>query len=255
MFLNHEQIKLQKIIEDFNPNEFGDSSYNLTVSHIIDMNSKISDSFTLKPQGMVYVVFNEKLNVPQDVIGFAHVKTTLTKRGIMATNIGIIDPTYKGYISTLLINFGKNDCFLTKGDAALRVSFANLALPEKKIKLKNNNISMSDYIKSTQRVISNLDEKFLNLNSVEKDVTKSIGSSFLRYVFIFTVGSFLIAAYFQFKNSQEKDIDRAIKKYETQLNIVSEENLLLQKQLKVYDVKLQTINDSINSLKAKEKKK
>ncbi len=42
------------------------------------------------------------------MIGFAHVKTSLTKRGILATHTGIIDPMYDGYMSTLLINYGKH---------------------------------------------------------------------------------------------------------------------------------------------------
>jgi deoxycytidine triphosphate deaminase len=111
MVLNHEEIKQKGIIDSPVEKEFGDGSYNLTVEKVVDMNNVVGDSFTLKPQGMAYVVFKEKLNVPPDVIGFTHVKTTLTKLRIMATNIGIIDPNYNGYISTLLINFGKTGAF------------------------------------------------------------------------------------------------------------------------------------------------
>lgn len=254
MILNHEEIKSKQIIDIPIENEFGNGSYNLTVEKVIDMNNKVNDSFTLKPQGMVYVVFKEKLKVPEDVIGFAHVKTTLTKLGIMATNIGIIDPNYNGYISTLLINFGKCEHFISKGDAALRVTFANINKPSILKSHKQNNLDEAAYLKVTQKNISNLDDKFLNLSSVKTEVKNYIIKVLLGLAIFFTAGNFALSAYFNHKNSSEKELDSAIKKYELGVSTLTESNKLLQEQLKNNEFKLRKLEDSLNSQAAQIKK-
>lgn len=247
MVLNHLEIKERGIIDYPIEAEFGDGSYNLTVEKVIDMNNKVNDSFTLKPQGMVYVVFKEKLKVPADVIGFAHVKTTLTKLGIMATNIGIIDPNYNGYMSTLLINFGKSDHFISKGDAALRITFTKMNEPKDKKTLKQNNVDDANYYKVVQKNISNLDEKFLNLTSVKTEVTNHIFKILIGLAIIFTAGNFALSAYFNHKSSSEKDVETSIKNYEQGVSTIIESNKLLQEQLKNYDLKLKVIQDSLTS--------
>jgi deoxycytidine triphosphate deaminase len=250
MILNHEEIKSRKIIDEPIEDEFGNGSYNLTVEKVIDMNNKINDSCTLKPQGMIYVVFKEKLKVPENVIGFAHVKTTLTKLGIMATNIGIIDPNYNGYISTLLINFGKCEHFISKGDAALRVTFANMNTPNLKKGIKQNNLEHASYLKVIQKNISNLDDKFLNLSSVKKEVATDIFKVLLGLAIFFTAGNFALSAYFNHKSSSEKELDSSIKKYELGVLTLTESNKLLEEQLKNYESKLNVLEDSLNAQSA-----
>ncbi|MDF2437767.1 MAG: hypothetical protein K0Q95_2143 [Bacteroidota bacterium] len=247
MILNYEEIKTKNILTDASDNEFADGSYNLTISQIIDMKGSGSQAFTLKPQGMAYVIFKEKLTMPSNVIGFAHVKTSLTKRGIMATNIGIIDPNYVGYISTLLINFGKSDCVLTEGDSALRVTFANMNGPTKKIAIKNNNLDLKKYTQKTQKTIGNLDEKFLNLNSVATDIKSSVYKALIGLSIVFTAANFVVGGYFNYKNSNERELDRAVKKYEMSLSTTDENNKLLNEQLKRYDFMLQSLQDSLKS--------
>lgn len=245
MVLNHEEIKARGIIDSPEESEFGDGSYNLTVDKVVDMNNKVNDSFTLKPQGMVYVVFKEKLTVPSDVIGFAHVKTTLTKLGVMATNIGIIDPNYNGYMATLLINFGKNDQYISKGDTALRITFSRINAPIVKKQLNQNNLDKNSYLKVIQKNISNLDEKFLNLGSVKREVTFSVFKFLLGLAIFFTAGNFALSAYFNHKNSAEKNLEKSIKKYEMSVSSLTESNILLQYQIKNYDSKLKAIQDSL----------
>lgn len=239
MFLNHEEIKKRNLITPANVDEFSSASYNLTVKYIIDMNGKkVEDHYKLRPQGMAYVIFNETINMPPDLIAFAHVKTALTKRGVMATNIGIIDPSYIGLISTLLINFGKADLMITKDDPALRITFAQIEPPRIPQKVNNNNTPESNYVKNVQKDIGNLDEKFLNLTNVETEVRNRVINSLIKIGVAFTVGAFLLGAYFQIKNSSEKDLDRSIKKYETELSILESQNKLLIEKIASYDRQL-----------------
>jgi hypothetical protein len=79
---------------------------------------------TVSPaQGIAEVVSQERVCVPHDISGFALVKTSLFNEGLLALNIGIIDPGWNGKISSFLTNFGKNDRLLTKGDVFLRLTF------------------------------------------------------------------------------------------------------------------------------------
>jgi len=231
MIQNHEQLKA--IIIGFDTSQFTNASYNLTIGQIIDMDSKIVNDFTLKPQGMVYVVMKEQLKVPMDVIGFAHVKTSLTKRGIMATNIGIIDCGYEGYISTLLINFGKNDCFLSEGDPALRITFAEINKPKENIPIKNEG-DHTAYTKNVRRDITNLDDKFLNLNSVKTDVTNRVFKVMIGLAIVFAAGNFFLSAYFNHKSTADKDVDLIIKRFENQVLKIESENKLLKMQFDAY---------------------
>lgn len=240
MFLNYEEITTRNLIEFAKDEEFSNASYNLTVNYIIDMDGKNidDDNYKLKPQGMVYVVFKEVIKMQDNLIAFAHVKTSLTKRGVMATNIGIVDPTYTGLISTLLINFGKSDFIILKEDPGLRISFAEIKAPKQIKTVAGNNLGEDLYVKNIQKDISNLDEKFLNLNSVEREVRESVIGSIVRFVGIFTIGAFLVTVYFQSKNSSEKDLERSIKKYETELSILEAKNDLLSEKLAADELKL-----------------
>lgn len=242
MFLNKDEIIQKGLIENAIENQYGTASYNLTVGRIIDMDGKSFCEFKLKPQGMIYVIFNEKINLPNCVTGFAHVKTALTRRGIMATNIGIIDPLYKGYLSTLLINFGSTEFFISKGETALRVTFSNIIAPNKPVPQKEQDYRT--YLNDTQSKTDFLDEKFLNLNNVEKEVSKVLITRFFGILAIFGAGSFLLAMYFQFKASRFGDTERAIKRYETQLNILQEQNRTLEQRLERIRVVIENTPDT-----------
>jgi len=250
MVLNHEQVIDFNLIEDYDSKEFSNGSYNLRVCEIIDMDNNQHKTFTLKPQGMVYVIFKEKITLPNNIIGFAHVKTSLTKRGIMATNIGVIDPKYIGYISTLLINFGKTDYLVLQNESALKLTFSKFKKPKNDHKLSNNDKPHQDYIIETQKNILNLDEKFLNLNNVEKSVEKRvIETVFTRIrnvVGVFTFGSFLVATIFQLKSCNEKKNEVYISNYEAELKTVTETNRLLLEKLQKVDYNFKSFKDSLN---------
>ena len=247
MFLNHEEIKALGIVEDVVKNESGDGSYNLTIELFIDMDNKISDSFKLKPQGMVYVVFKEKIKVPSNIIGFAHVKTSLTKLGIMATNIGIIDPCYEGYISTLLINFGKTELFINKGEAALRCTFSEIKGLSPSLENQKLVVTKDDYISKLQKNITHLDEKFLNLGGVKIEIIKEIWTNVREYAIVIAVIGLITSFMFNIFGFTDKKTEAAIKVYEQAVSTLNENNKFLQEQLKTYELKLKNVQDSLNA--------
>ena len=233
MFLNYEEIvSREDLIGSPISTQFSNASYNLTVKYIIDMDGKkVEGHYRLKPQGMVYVVFNERIKMPPDLMAFAHVKTTLTKRGIMATNIGIIDPNYEGLISTLLINFGRVEFPLTQNDAALRITFAEIKPPSEPLPVNGSGLKEDTYVENIKKDIVNLDEKFLNLNKIETDVIWNLLNKFFKMGAVFGLLSLAVAATFNVINYVDKDKEKAIKKYELDIQLLEEKNKLTSEKL------------------------
>jgi deoxycytidine triphosphate deaminase len=100
------------------------SSFDLTIGCIFDHEGKKVDGlFTIKPGHMVQVVSAEVFSLSDQVTGHVTYKTTLTRKGIWALTVGIVDPGWDGPVATTLLNFSRIDHSIAEGDAFLRVSF------------------------------------------------------------------------------------------------------------------------------------
>ena len=84
------------------------SSFDLTIGCIFDhQGKKVVGPFTIKPGHMVQVVSSEELKLSDQVTGHVTYKTTLTRQGIWALTVGIVDPGWTGPVSTTLLNFSR----------------------------------------------------------------------------------------------------------------------------------------------------
>lgn len=72
---------------------------------------------------MAWILSKEKFKMPKNVTGLATLRTTFTKQGILALNVGIIDPFFEGPISTALINFSDRPRRIDVDDKFFRVVF------------------------------------------------------------------------------------------------------------------------------------
>ncbi len=117
------QIREKRLIEGAVEASYRGISYDLRVGAVIKPGGDVADFYTVPPQGIVEVISEERVCLPADVTGFAMVKTSLSNQGLLALNIGIIDPGYRGKIGSFFVNFGKREQQLKKGDVFLRVVF------------------------------------------------------------------------------------------------------------------------------------
>lgn len=100
------------------------SSFDLTIGSIFDhYGEKVDGPFALKPGHMVQVVSAEVFDLPDTATGHVTYKTALTKKGIWALTVGIVDPGWKGPVTTTLLNFSSVAHAVAPGDTFLRVSF------------------------------------------------------------------------------------------------------------------------------------
>jgi deoxycytidine triphosphate deaminase len=123
MILDDVSIKARKLVRNGRPKNYRKASYDLTVGGIVTPNGEVVDEYLMEPQGMTKVISAELVDLPKDITGYVHVKTGLCNQGVLALNIGIVDPGFSGPLQSALLNFGKAKHRLMKGDVFSRITF------------------------------------------------------------------------------------------------------------------------------------
>ncbi|NEW92521.1 hypothetical protein [Rhodopseudomonas sp. BR0M22] len=167
------ELDPKRFFEGGNPQVQG-SSFDLTIGCIFDHEGKKVDGlFTIKPGHMVQVVSAEVLKLSEKHTGHVTYKTTMTRQGIWALTVGIIDPGWNGPVATTLLNFSRVDHTVTSGDAFLRVSiFEHEPVPIAKLRKAD---PLDIYLKDIQRVAaSKFPPTFLDKDEIAEDAGKNV---------------------------------------------------------------------------------
>jgi deoxycytidine triphosphate deaminase len=177
--LSGKEIKSLGIIQHPVDSSFRRASYDATIGTIITPDGGETDTFLLPSRGMVEVVSSERLKLPPGIAGYATVKTSLCNEGVLAINIGILDPDYEGFVSSTLINFGRSDRSLKIGDAFLRLTFHRF--DNTGISPGNQTVlTGEEYIREKRaKVLQHLSPTFLNFNETVQAVTEEVTASVL----------------------------------------------------------------------------
>ena len=175
MILNYEQIKQKAILTDTVESGYNNAVYDIRVGKIVTIKGDEQDEYEIPPQGMIVVISREHVTVPVDIVGYAHVRTGLSSKGIMAINIGVIDPGYTGKLASTLLNFGKEPFKMKVGDTFLRTTFHPLQRVDTDMSLvvqKEKSMNDVNYLITKKFEASKyMDETFM---SFDKEVRKSI---------------------------------------------------------------------------------
>jgi dUTPase len=150
------------------------SSFDLTIGCIFDHEGKKVDGlFTIKPGHMVQVVSAEVFSLSDRVTGHATYKTTLTRKGIWALTVGIVDPGWDGPVATTLLNFSRIDHSIAEGDAFLRVSlFEHEPVPADKMRQAP---PLETYLKEIQKTAaSSFPPTFLDSDEIAEAAGRNV---------------------------------------------------------------------------------
>ncbi|MDC6389213.1 hypothetical protein PP182_11015 [Maribacter sp. PR1] len=178
MILNHEELKQEKLIKNAIEGNYDNASYDLRISKIITVDGEEKTSHEMEPNSMVFVISKEKIKLPPDRIGYAFIKTRLSQRGIMANNIGIIDPQYNGYLSTVLTNFGKNKHLICEDGDFLRITISKFNKPTKNKPLGFKMLSKEHYVSMIKnKTMKYLDENFINIKEEALRIKNTVDKS------------------------------------------------------------------------------
>jgi deoxycytidine triphosphate deaminase len=129
MMLNSSEIVgLNLITSGYDGNCLRDAGYDLRIKTLMNKTAEgLVESFTddidLTPQGVAAVISEEVLKLPTYICAYASVKTSLCREGVLAINVGVVDPGWEGPLSSLILNFGKDVYRLKAGDTFLRLTF------------------------------------------------------------------------------------------------------------------------------------
>lgn len=170
--LSGEAIEARNILANAVAQSFRNASYDLRIDKIITPGAEETIDFILPAQGMVEVISAERVQLPADVAGYALVKTSLCNQGILALNIGILDPGYSGRISSTLINFGKTDFALRQGDTFLRLTFHEYEAQE-----QIRYVTFDDpayFADKKEKVLKYFSERFLDIKRTVEEVTEPV---------------------------------------------------------------------------------
>ncbi len=242
--LSGEEIKTGALVEQGEEKLFRASTYDLSVGDIIPSGAGISgdSKYSLPPGGMVRVVSKESLKLPDTVTGHVLLKNELCTRGVLAINIGVVDPGFEGPISSTLINFGREACVVEKGTPFLRVSFHRCPQsPKAKASAKYDRETYLKRVK--QEVLAYSGPTFLNMDAMTAKAAEKAFVSFkeglvlwatlvavlLALLAIFApLGASYVEKYVVAREQRETQIEQAVEKkleerYENRLKALSDQ--------------------------------
>src|ERR1022692_1212965 len=176
--LSGKEIRDKQLIANGLDDGYRAASYDLHIGEIV---SPSKDPSVIPAQGIVTVISGETVTLPNDITGFALVKTGLCNEGVLAINIGIIDAGWSGPIKTLLINFGKNPYPLALGEAFLRLTFFQHQAGGGRL---GGPIERSAYVQEARRSMLQLfSETFLDIETSAKKASEKTMEDFKLILF------------------------------------------------------------------------
>jgi dUTPase/uncharacterized coiled-coil protein SlyX len=80
----------------------------------------------IKPAELVWIKAREEISVPANMVGLWIQTQRLARQGLLLLNISIIEPGYKGPLSAVLVNFGKQKVPIRPDTKIAKVVFLSL---------------------------------------------------------------------------------------------------------------------------------
>lgn len=146
------------------------TTYDATVGAIIHCGVEIDEnSFALPPRGIVWVVSAEDFALPQDVTGLATLKTQWTHQGVLALNVGVVDPGWHGPLAAAVVNFSNSVFVIKKGDPFFRILFHEHRAVGQKV-----DVPRSQYLAQVKNQSRAFSSTFLNMSSLVKEVSDEV---------------------------------------------------------------------------------
>ncbi|HWE07464.1 MAG TPA: hypothetical protein VG274_12185 [Rhizomicrobium sp.] len=174
---------------------FRASSYDVHIESLIDSNGLVLESYALPAQGIVQAVSRERVVLPGDITGLAMVKTGLCNEGVLALNIGVIDPGWEGKISSFLVNFSNHERLLIAGETFLRLTFQQLGAETS----SRNPVSDEAYVADRRRqAVGKFGTTFLNLTEATKAATEESFRQWRTSIFAYATPAALLLALLTF---------------------------------------------------------
>lgn len=173
----------------------------------------------LKHGETVVVETKEEFDLTGDIGGFGFPPSRVSRKGILMTNPGHIDPGFRGKITFTVINMAKESYILASGDEIFTVLLFSLnGKPESDWKSrKEKEGSSSSQMYPNQKELSMLSPDFMDINQRAENIAKreihraSFGLAWMKVWGTLIVGIIpAIAAYYFSIQAQNKDLRKEL---------------------------------------------
>lgn len=153
------------------PKGWRGATYDTRVGEIITREGvHDSDTYTLKPRGIVWLLSAEDYKIPQDVTGLTTLRTGWTKKGLLTLTAGIVDPGYEGPLSTAVINFSGKEVNICKGEVFFRTAF----MFHQKVEMEGMKVTREKYRESLIKDSTSFSESFLTIDTLAPEIAPKI---------------------------------------------------------------------------------
>ena len=171
MVLSREDVEwlvhAKRLISPFVSENMGPCSYDLSVGQEYYCYNKsdgdqfvtrsLSDGFTdrceIPPNSCAFILTNESINMPLNLMGQLSLRFALTKRGVMLSPQAPIDPGYSGKVMMMLYNLSDETQVFKKGDPFVTVSFHEVSSTTEAYAGVNQGVTTIEGFMQSQRPI------------------------------------------------------------------------------------------------------
>tara|TARA_R110002094_G_scaffold31194_4_gene43712 strand:- start:312 stop:1025 length:714 start_codon:yes stop_codon:yes gene_type:complete len=174
-----KDILSRGLLECADEQHLKNSTYDLTIGDIFavgpaNVKRRRKDGpekrYFIGPREMVFVLSKEHFALPSNVTGVATLRTTFTKDGLLALNVGIIDPLFSGPISTALLNFSDRPVEIHVGQKFFRVLFLEHDDVADFSPEKDESVEHQEYVRELEKkAYSEFPKTYLNVPSSDDE--------------------------------------------------------------------------------------
>jgi deoxycytidine triphosphate deaminase len=184
MLVVGEEILKQNLLSGADRSHIKNSSYYLTIGAIIPVGedaknfdfNKPTEMLVIKPRQVAWVVSEEVFTIKShEITALVTLRSTFTKMGLLALDVGMVDAGFEGPIGSIVINFSKNDVCLAKGDEFFRVAFIKHADVPENFRPSRDKFTAAQYIKERHKeIIASFPATFLNTEVLSDEMAGKI---------------------------------------------------------------------------------
>lgn len=184
MLIVGEEILKQNLLIDADQGHIKNSSYYLTIGAIIPVGedarnfdfNKPPEMLVIKPRQVAWVVSKEVFSIKShEITALVTLRSTFTKKGLLALDVGMVDADFSGPIGSIVINFSKNDIPLSKGEEFFRVAFIKHPEVPAQFRPNRERVTAAEYIKQRHSdIIVGFPASFLNTEALADEMTSRV---------------------------------------------------------------------------------
>lgn len=167
-------------------------SYDLHVLGIVAQD-KLEDSYVLQPNEAIFVKMEEKIHMPNDLMGRIGEKNSRMRQGLWVSGPHYF-PGHETYIYLRVQNINANKIRIKKGDKIAQIFFEQLSeVPEQTYdKQQNSSFNGEDLYRGMAKYKSEYEERMEKINNANDDLDEKINHI---YVNILTLMGIFVSVF------------------------------------------------------------